>query len=440
MICMFDRSLLSKIEDLNFWHREQDVGIKREELKEMLKFSEDIDFALSIIGIRRAGKTYLAKQLLHHKIENGIKKEQTLYINFEDPALEPYLNVESLELMYNTYRYYLNQKARAYIILDEVHNVEKWEKWVRIKLEKKEDVKFIITGSSSKSSKSDLSTLLTGRTVTLPIFPLSFASFLEFKDYKIGNSESYTSLSFLLAEYLEYGGFPLIVLAERDKKTTYLKQLFDDIITKDIIAKYKLRDTEVRKLAVILLNNFSSLTSVTKLSNLMQTITRVKLSPSSINDYLHYFEDSFLFFFVQIFSYKIKDAMQYSRKAYCNDVGLVNAISMRFSENIGKLYENVVAIELIKKFGKENIFYWKNRNGNEVDFIVKNRFSVEQLIQVCYDMDNETVKKREVIAILKAAEELKCKKLIIITKETDKKENIGKKEIIFVPLWKWLLS
>ena len=132
--------------------------------------------------------------------------------------------------------------------------------------------------------------------------------------------------------------------------------------------------------------------------------------------------------------------MQYSRKAYCNDVGLVNAISMRFSENIGKLYENVVAIELIKKFGKENIFYWKNRNGNEVDFIVKNRFSVEQLIQVCYDMDNETVKKREVIAILKAAEELKCKKLIIITKETDKKENIGKKEIIFVPLWKWLLS
>ncbi len=437
---MFDRSLLSKIEDLNFWHREQDVGIKREELKEMLKFSEDIDFALSIIGIRRAGKTYLAKQLLHHKIENGIKKEQTLYINFEDPALEPYLNVESLELMYNTYRYYLNQKARAYIILDEVHNVEKWEKWVRIKLEKKEDVKFIITGSGSKSSKSDLSTLLTGRTVTLPIFPLSFASFLEFKDYKIGNSESYTSLSFLLAEYLEYGGFPLIVLAERDKKTTYLKQLFDDIITKDIIAKYKLRDTEVRKLAVILLNNFSSLTSVTKLSNLMQTITRVKLSPSSINDYLHYFEDSFLFFFVPIFSYKIKDAMQYSRKAYCNDVGLVNAISMRFSENIGKLYENVVAIELIKKFGKENIFYWKNRNGNEVDFIVKNRFSVEQLIQVCYDMDNETVKKREVIAILKAAEELKCKKLIIITKETDKKENIGKKEIIFVPLWKWLLS
>ena len=437
---MVERRLLSKIEDLNFWHKEQETGISRKELGQLANFSDDIDFALAVVGIRRAGKTYLAKQLLKKKIDEGVKKEQTLYINFEDPSLGPYLNVESLTLLYDSYRYFLNKNERAYVILDEIHNVENWEKWVRIMLEKKENAKFIITGSSSKLSKAELSTLLTGRMVTIPVFPLGFSSFLKFKGYVMKKHESYSSLSFLLNEYLEYGGFPLVVLAEEDKKTVYLKELFDDIITKDIISRYKLRETDVRKLAVILINNFSSLISVTKLSNLLQTIARTKLSPTTINDYLHYFEDSFLFFFVPIFSYKVKDAMQYPRKAYCVDVGLANAISLKFSENLGRLYENIVGVELIKRFGRENIFYWKGAGDREVDFVIKKGMNVDRLVQVCYDIDDEKVKMRELEALVKASDEFGCDNLYVITCEFEGKEKINKKSINFIPLWRWLMA
>ncbi|MEM4359888.1 MAG: ATP-binding protein [Candidatus Bilamarchaeaceae archaeon] len=437
---MIEKNLLSKIEEFNFWYKEQDVGIQRGELAYLLRFAEDKDFCLVITGIRRAGKTYLAKQLLKKKIDGGIKREQTLYINFEDPSLEPYLNTESLTAIYSAYRYFLNKDEMAYIVLDEVYNVKNWEKWVRVMLDKKENVKIIITGSSSKLSKGELATLLTGREVTVPIFPLDFTAFLKFRKHEIKKYESYHSLSFLLNEYLEYGGFPLIVLAEKDKKTIYLKELFDDILTKDIIIRYKLRETEIKKLAVVLLNNFSSPVSVTKLSNLMETVARIKLSPSTINDYLHYFEETFLFFFVPIFSYKVKDVMQYPRKAYCIDAGLINAISLRFSENLGKLYENTVAINLIRRHGKENLFYWKDKSGNEVDFVVKDHLSVRLLIQVCHDIRQPKVRKRELAALLKASEELKCANLFVITEDIEGEEEISGKKVKFLPLWKWLIT
>jgi predicted AAA+ superfamily ATPase len=234
---MINRDLLDKIRDFNFWHKEQETGLKRKELKEVLKFVDDREFVLAINGVRRAGKTYLSKQILKEKLKE-VKPEQTLYINFEDPTLEPYLNPESLKDLYESYRYFLNKKDFAYIVLDEIHNVPRWEKWVRIMLEKKEKVKFIITGSSSKLFKNEFARLLTGRTITFHLFPLSFKNFLDFKNYQIKKYQSYDSLSPFIIEYLQYGGFPLIVLEKDEtKKNLYLKELFNDILVKDIITK-----------------------------------------------------------------------------------------------------------------------------------------------------------------------------------------------------------
>lgn len=433
---MLKKELLDIVEIFNFWYKKQETGIEREELENVLKFAEDKKIALVIAGVRRAGKTFLSRQILEQALEK-IKENQTLFVNFEDPSLEPYLNVESLQELYETYRYFLNKEDFAMIVFDEIHNVPKWEKWIRISMEKGENVKFIITGSSSKVSKGEMARVLTGRTINFFLLPLSFRDFLRFKGHKLKKYESYSSLSMLLNEYLEYGGFPSVVLAEKEKNT-YLKSLFDDIVVKDIIIKYRLRELDIKKLAVLLANNFSSLVSVRKLRNLMQTIAKVKISPTSINKHLYYFEDSFLFFFLPIFSYKIKEVLQYPRKVYCVDTGLVNAVSLRFSENIGKVYENAVAIELVRRYGKENLFYWKSQK-EEVDFVIKEAMDVTQLIQVCYHFEELATKKRETIALIKASEELKCNNLIVITEDYEREEKIEHNKIKFVPLWKWLL-
>ena len=435
---MIIKDLLDIVAELNFWHREQDVGIEREELKEVMQIVDMKDTATIILGMRRVGKTYLTKQILKKKIKEKLKKEQTLYINFEDKRLEPYLNENILDNIYETYRYYINKKDFAYIVLDEVHNVVGWEKWVRMILEKKEKVKIIVTGSGFKLLTPQLASILTGRKVTYYLFPLSLKSFLKFKNI---NKKYFTKKekNALLREYIEFGALPLSILAkETEQKKYFLQELYDDIITKDILLRYKLREERVlRKASYLVINAFSKYISIRKLRNSLKSIMGINVSPSSLGDYLEYFEKSFLFIFLPIFSYNIKNQMQYPRKVYCVDTGIINAVIPKFSENIGRYYENIVALNLKRK--KKEIYYWKSQN-EEVDFIVKEGVKVKQLIQVCWDISDKNTKKREIKALLKASKELKCKNLLVITKDEEKKERVDKKIINYIPLWKWLLT
>ncbi len=430
-----NKELLDKIQTLNFWFKEQETGFRRNELDEVLKFIEDTKTAIIITGIRRAGKTFLARQILKEKLKT-IQPEQTLFINFEDPALEPYLNTNSLEELYQTYRYFLNKDKLMYLVLDEVQNIPKWEKWVWFMMDLGDKVKFIITGSSSKIFKGEYASTLSGRTITFNISSLDFTDFLRFKGYSLKKNESYSSLSPLLHEFIEFGGFPLIVL--NNEKNSYLKQLFEDIILKDIILKYNLRELEIKKLAVLMVNYFSSLISVRRMQRTMEEIAQTKISPTSINNYFYYLEDSYLFFMVPIFSYKIKEQMLYPKKVYCSDTGIINALTLKFSENIGRLYENLVAITLIKKAGKENVCYWKDSQGHEIDFVVKENLSVSQLIQVSYKINDDN-KERELTSLIKAMDEFKLKKGTVITENYESQEKISGKTITFIPLWKWLL-
>ncbi|MCD6476751.1 MAG: ATP-binding protein, partial [Candidatus Aenigmarchaeota archaeon] len=335
-----------------------------------------------------------------------------------------------------TYRYYINKKDFAYIVLDEVHKIEGWEKWVRIMLEKKEKVKIIITGSGSKILTPKLASVLTGRKVTYYLFPLSVKDFLKFKNI---NKKYFTKkeINSLLREYIEFGSIPLSVLAEKpEQKKYFLQEVYDDIITKDIMLKYKLREERIlRKTAYFVINSFSKYISIRKLRNSLKTIMKINVSPTSLSYYLEYFEKSFLFIFLPIFSHNIKDQMQYPKKVYCIDTGIINSIIPRFSENIGRYYENVVALKL--KRDKKEIYYWKNKG--EIDFVIKEGLKVKQLIQVCYNINKET-KKHEIKALIEASKKLRCRNLLIITEDYESEEKINKKKIKFIPLWKWLLK
>lgn len=438
---MIIKELLDIVAELNFWHRDQDIGIEREELEEVNKLVDMKDVALIISGVRRAGKTYLAKQLLRKKIGRGIKKEQTLYINFEDKKLEPYMNKDILDNVYETYRYYLNKKDFSYIVLDEVHNVEGWEKWVRLALEKKENIKIIITGSGSKIITPQLSSILTGRKITYNLFPLSFKDFLKFK--KI-NKKYFTKKesATLIREYIEFGAFPLVVLTDEiEQKKYFLQEIYDDIVTKDILFRYRLREEAIlRKVAYLTMSSFSGHTSIRKIRNSLKNIMKLGISPSTISYYLEYFERSFLFIFSPIFSYKIKEQMQYPKKVYCVDTGLINSIIPKFSENIGRIYENIVAIELKRRAKKDvtEVYYWKDSKG-EVDFVIKGGLKPSALIQVCYNVEDKKTKERELQALLRAIQEFKLKKAFVITEDYEGEEKINGKTIKYLPLWKWLL-
>lgn len=440
---MLRREYLEIIAPYNFWGREVDTGIWRDiYVRKILRAFSIPSIVVSVTGVRRAGKTYICRQVLRRLIERGMRKEQTLYINLEDPSLQPYLSTDFLQDLYDTYRHYLNPGDETVMVLDEVQNLPGWERWVRAMMEKNEDTRIIVTGSSSKIMGVELSHILTGRYIDVRVYPLSFIEYLRFRDVSTENIDiRRREVENAFMEYLEYGGFPTVVLTkDREMRREFLKELFESIVTRDISARYSLRKIhELKSSVVILLQSISAMSSVQKVVNILKS-TGVKLSPVTVNEYLHYLQESLLFQFVPIFSYKVKDHMQYPKKVYCVDTGLINAVAFRMSENLGRLAENVVAIELFHRYGDNSVFYWKDRMGREVDFVIVENRKPLQLIQVTWDVGNRRTRDREIRAILSAAEELSVDKLLILTVNTEKKLRINQRDIEMVPIWKWLLQ
>jgi len=446
---MIKKEIIDAISDLNFWGKDQDTGIERTfYLANIEKLLKAKNFAVSIIGVRRAGKTYITKQLLKRFIlKDEMKKEQTLYINFEEPSFRPFLeDTEFIDGILESYRYFINENESVILVLDEIQNIRNWESWVRIMLEKKEKIEIIITGSSAALLSGELGTKLTGRTFTAKIFPLNFKEFLLFKNIALlkGQIGKNKDMERYLREYIEFGGFPEVVLNEnREIKIRILKELFDGIMSRDIIERHHIRQPKILKsLAALALQNFASLISVPKLVNIFENATKRKISPTSINQYLDYFSESFLMFQVPIYTQKVKEQMLYPKKLYCIDTGLINAVSFKFSEDIGRLAENLVFIELLRLQLERvdlELYYWKH-DSKEVDFVLKEGFSIVQLIQVVWDVNESKTKKRELDNLLTAMDEFKLKDGLILTRDYEDEERIESKKIRYIPIWKFLLQ
>jgi predicted AAA+ superfamily ATPase len=431
-----EKSTLAEIlEDWNFWRKELPSGIERKAYLEQCLKSLESNVIITIIGVRRAGKSYILRQLAKRLIKENIERERILIVNFEDERFEYYPTL--LQEIYEFYLETLNPKGKPYILLDEVHNVPNWERWVRT-IHELEKAKIIISGSTSKLSSNELATLLTGRHLDIHVFPLSFKEFLKFRNIEVKNvidmAAKKVEIKRFLKEYMEFGGFPEVVLSSEKKRL--LLTYFDDIITRDVEKRYKVRKTiELRSLAKFYLTNVSNPITFTKLEKTLG------LSEDTIAKFTEFLEEAQLIFLVKAFSFKVREQEKKARKVYSVDVGLSNAVGFRFSENLGKITENLVAIELKKK--KEidpsvEIYYWKDQYGREVDFVIKSGKKVDSLIQVCWELKSE-VKEKKIKSLLKASEELKTKNLLVITEDYEKEEKINGKKIKFIPLWKWLL-
>jgi len=381
---------------------------------------------IDLVGVRRSGKSSILSLIIK---ELKLKESQILYVNFEEPAFVNYYSLALLDKILEVYKTNINNKLRPYIFLDEIQLIPGWEKWVR-KIRELNSANVFVTGSSSKLLSKEFGSSLTGRHISFQIMPLSFKEYLTFKNKElpknnaqlIKNKITYIKL---FNKYLLEGGFPEYVLTNNEN---LLKTYFDDIIYKDVAIRHNIRSLNLlRKLANFCVTNISSPISYNSLKNTF------KVSLDLIRSYLEYLEEAYLLFTIPIFSYSLKVQEQNPRKIYVIDNGLRNSVSFKFSKDLGKLAENLTFIELKRQ--QKEIYYWKN-NG-EIDFVIKNKDNSLDLINVCYS-ENSEIPEREINSLLefkKNYKNIKINKCIILTKDFESKN----KNILFIPLWKWLL-
>ena len=380
-------------------------GIEREELDEI---KLNMPYALVLSGIRRCGKSTLLHQLLK-------KLPNFYYLNFEDTRLDSF-QIEDFEKLDEIFKEDYGESE--YYLFDEIQNIDKWELFVRSKLDKQK--KFIITGSNASLLSKELGTRLTGRHINMELFPFSFMESLSMTKVKA----SATSFS----KYLRSGGFPEYL---RYKKQEILRELLTDIIQRDIVVRHKLRDSKtVKTLALYLLSNTGNEFSYNNLKKMFNLG-----SVNTVIAFVSYFEDSYLLFTVPKFDYSLKKQIVNAKKIYSIDNGLSTSNSASFSSDLGRMLENSVFLHLRRKY--KEIFYFKGKR--ECDFLVKEQNKIKMAIQVSYEL-NEGNKQREFDGLLEAIKKFDLTEGLILTFDQEDKFEIEGKHIIAKPVWKWMLE
>ena len=410
-----------------------------EEIKEIKPFERElkIDFiprkAISIIGPRRSGKTFFLKSI-------GKKFfKAPLYVDFENVIFKNLEPTEVFELIALYTEVFGN--SPDILLFDEIQNLKDWNSIVRSLLDRGQRI--LISGSSSKLLSREVATQLRGRTISYILLPLSFREFLNFKGFSVEKYltlEKEAELKRLLKEYLTSSSYPEAVIAEKEEtKRRILSEYYTTIFYRDFVERFELKSLEVAKFVFdFFLQNYSSLFSVNKIVNFLSS-RNASFGKSTIYDYIEKLPETLSVFFVEKFSKNIYERKIWPKKVYVSDLGLADVV--KFSEDFGRRMENVVFLELQRKTNELpllNIFFFKNQQG-EVDFVLKEGLEIKQLIQVTYTSNKDEIEKREIKALLKASELLKCKDLLVITWDLEDELVMNGKKIIFKPLWKWLL-
>lgn len=350
-----------------------------------------------ITGPRRVGKSVFALLMLQGK--------NFAYLNFDDSQLlekwDEDLAMSALDDVYPDY---------DFMLLDEIQNLPDWDLWVSKLYRRGKNL--IITGSNAKMLSSEMATVLTGRYLQIEMLPFSLEETMSWKNIRPDREEQAAQAIMLADDYMRNGGYPETIPARSITKS-YLSTLFDSILLKDVAQRHKVRNTsDLYNLASYLLSNFCNPISANELAG--------ELSLSSVattKKFCDYLNEPYLFFYLPRFNNKLKLMNKAPKKVYVVDNGFVQSTAFNLSENLGRLLENQVFVELLRRgyIPSQTLFYYRTRNDKEIDFVTRKGAKVEQLIQVCYDMTSEKTRKRELNALVEAAEELHCDNLLVIT-------------------------
>lgn len=374
-----------------------------------------------ITGPRRSGKSTQALLMLRGK--------NFAYLNFDDNALLSRWDEELvMAMLADVYPGY------EYLLLDEVQNLDNWDLWVS-KLYRN-GVNMVITGSNAKLLSSEMATVLTGRYLQVQMFPFSLGEVFEWNKLRLSPSQEDVSATRMVwqADYLRNGGYPETVEA-RSITQSYLSTLFDSIVWKDVAKRHKVRNvTDLNDLAMYLVSNFCNPLSYNDVA------TDLGLSSvATTKKFMGYLNEPYLFFYLPRYNNKLKLMKKAPQKVYLVDNGFVGAKAFSLSDNLGRLLENQVFVELLRRGydTEKSLFYYRSRNDKETDFVLRSGNRIETLIQVCYDLSSPKTEKREVDSLVECAGELKCNHLMIITWEEERVIEKNGYRIEVVPVREW---
>ena len=399
--------------------------VERELLPLALSLSK-LRHIVVITGHRRAGKSVFLSQIIHKLY--GM--ENVYYLNVDDERLAS-LKVEDMNSVMEVFMSLFGEKK--IIFLDEIQNLDGWERFVS-RLHN-EGYKIYLTGSNAKLLSSELATLLTGRYIEMEIYPFSFREFLRFRGIEViekmlYKTDSRAKIRKLFDEYLMTGGFPEVV---HYGKTPILRTLFSDVITKDVVGRYKVRESRtIKEIAHFLISNAAKEFSYNRIKNIYGLG-----SVHTVKNYVEYLKSTYMFFELSRFSHSLKEVHTKIKKIYIVDNGFIESVGFSSTINTGRLYENLVFDELKRK--RKEIYYYKDKAAKEVDFLIRKGKKVKECIQVCSNPGEETTLQREIKGLLIGMDEFNLKKGVIISGNREDEIEISGKRIEFIPLWKWLL-
>ncbi len=404
-----------------------DTGVERELLKNS-KIQQKSPYAIIISGLRRAGKSTLLAQIARKYFP-----EQYYFVNFDD---ERFLDFEAQDFhkIHETLIELFGE--HKIFIFDEIQNVPHWETFCRRLID--EGFKLFISGSNASLLSKELGTRLTGRYLALELLPFSFQEYLYFQHADIDFHKFRGALTTLqkgqllrsFHGYTQKGGIPM---ALKFPDPDIHKTLYENVLFRDIVARYDIKhDKELRELAFYLLSNVAKPFSYNKLKgNLgLGSVTTVK-------NFVDYLVNSWLFFTVNSFRFSLKDQTgpQATKKIYTIDTGLIHSLAFKVSEDRGRLLENIVFLELVRRH--HEIYFFRTKNNCEVDFYLKD---AKKMIQVCYSLEGKETEEREIRSLIDAMEELKITDALILTETEERNITHNQHTIQVMPVYKWILA
>lgn len=389
---------------------------------------------VSLIGVRRSGKTYILFYLIE-QLRQKIDGKNIIYINFEDDRLFP-MGLKDLDgLLEGYYELYPQKREeKVYLFLDEVQNIEGWEKYVR-RIDDTENLQIFITGSSSKLLSSEIATSLRGRTITYEVFPFSFKEYLRYKNIEINlySSKSVSYIKNAFNSYLVDGGFAETFDETPDVQKRILKDYLDLIVYKDVVERHNIKNQALLKhLIKYMFVNMGTLISLNKLYNEYKS-QGYKVSKDALYDYIAYLQEAYTLFTTPIYRNSVREEQRNPKKLYAIDNGFKKLFSISLSDDYSKLCENMAFLHLRRM--SDEVYYFKQKQ--EVDLYAK--VEQEYLVNVSYQIEDEKTLKREVNALVEGMDYFKLDRASLITADREEKIEVEDRVIEVIPMWKWLL-
>lgn len=404
-----------------------------------VELSVDSEKVIALRGVRRSGKSSILLLAMNKLLASGVKTEQILFINFDDERLQ--FEVSDFDLIIQAYRE-LNPELSmkdAYLFFDEIQINTGWEQFVR-RVYDQVTKHIFITGSNSKMLSSEIATSLRGRTLQYEILPLTFAEFCRFRNLEINvyNTSVRAKLITAFLDYLQFGGFPEVVLMKYEHYDRILQEYYFVMIYKDLVEHYEIKNVIAVKYYVRrVMANITKPTSINKIYHELKSLG-VVVGKNTLYELAEYLETIYLFMPLLKFEPSLVKQATSDKKYYCIDNGLRKALSQTVQEDKGVLLENVVYLWLRGQIDMSRKMYYYKGN-KECDFVITSGGKVERLIQVSWDISEKTTLQREIAGLIEASTRLNCNNLTLITAESEDEIELDGKIIYVVPAWKIMI-